>query len=89
MGKPNLSNVELFSKLTLRRRRPGEVKHLSNQRKRKRKKATDFHSLITQIYLWDPCIEGLWCDSLSSGERKGNSQNLYRVVLLLNVFGYF
>ena len=56
----------LYSEYIAVWRRPGEVKHLSSQRNKKQKKA---HRLFDE------------CDSLSSGERKGNSPNQYILVL--------
>ena len=66
MGEPNCGNTQLlYSEYIAVWRRPGEVKHLSSQRNKKKQKV--------QIYLD--------FDSLSSGERTGNSPNQYIFVL--------
>ena len=84
MGEPNCHWQLLHTEYIGVWRRPGEVKHLSNQRKRKRNVPLIFiHGLDWFVSLiCELKICGL--DSLSSGERKGSSLNLYCVVKLMN-----
>ncbi len=76
MGKPNAIHTAFPFVSNCKRRAPGEVKHLSNQRKRKRIFRFTFSRTSTlrgnekRIY------------SLSSGERKGISPNLYCEVIV-------
>ena len=76
MGKPNTSNVVLLSVSNCREWAPGEVKHLSSQRKRKRIFRFTFSHTSTL------CGNEKRIYSLSSGERKGISPNLYCEVIV-------
>jgi hypothetical protein len=74
MGKPILRNGRIsHAEYIGVRREPGEVKHLSNQRRRKKLLILSIRLLISVGYFWSVY-------SLSSGERKGNSPNLADLV---------
>ena len=81
MGEPNLGNARLLcSEYIATWGRPGEVKHLSNQRKRKQQQLLlyPFSWLLSRVFGQEAVTMryGKKCDSVSSGERTRNSPNL-------------
>jgi len=73
---PNGETLLLSAVTYVCRSTPREVKHLSTWRNRKQYMELSFWTTLLTIYSQCHCIqdEGS-CDSLSSGERNGNSPN--------------